>query len=78
MLHLWKAFPKFWAEAKPSTWIYQIALNTIISDYRRNKKMGQKVVLNEGFFEIPDDDTNPEQQELSNFIDFWKMLKTNN
>ena len=32
--------------------------------------MGQKVVLNEGFFEIPDDDTNPEQQELSNFIDF--------
>lgn len=68
VLQLWKAFPKFRAEAKPSTWIYQIALNTVISDYRRNKKVGQKVELNEVFFEIPDDDTNAEQQEQIDWL----------
>ena len=68
VLQLWKAFPKFRAEAKPSTWIYQIALNTVISDYRRNKKVGQKVELDEVFFEIPDDDTNTEQQEQIDWL----------
>ena len=68
VLQLWKAFPKFRAEAKPSTWIYQIALNTVISDYRRNKKVGQKVELDEVFFEIPDDDTNAEQQEQIDWL----------
>jgi len=35
--HLWKAWPSFRAEAKVSTWIYRIALNTAIASFRKKK-----------------------------------------
>lgn len=35
---IWKAFPGFRSEAKISTWIYRIALNTAISDYRKKQR----------------------------------------
>lgn len=35
-LQLWKAFPKFRAESKVSTWMYRIALNTAIATFRKN------------------------------------------
>lgn len=35
---LWTAFSKFKGEAKASTWIYRIALNTAITMLRRDKK----------------------------------------
>lgn len=36
VLQLWKAFPKFRAESKVSTWMYRIALNTAIATFRKN------------------------------------------
>lgn len=38
IIQLWKAFPKFRSEAKFSTWLYRVALNTAISGYRKNKR----------------------------------------
>lgn len=35
ILQLWKSFSTFRGEAKPSTWIYKVALNTILN-LRRN------------------------------------------
>lgn len=37
VLQLWKAFPSFRNEAKISTWMYRIALNTAISGLRKKK-----------------------------------------
>ena len=37
IIQLWKAWPAFRREAKFSTWLYRIALNTAISGLRRNK-----------------------------------------
>lgn len=34
---LWRAFPAFRQEAKISTWIYRIALNTAMATYRKQK-----------------------------------------
>ncbi|MHA4740062.1 RNA polymerase sigma factor [Dyadobacter sp. MSC1_007] len=34
---LWRAFPQFRQEAKVSTWIYRIALNTAMASYRKQK-----------------------------------------
>ena len=40
VLQLWKSFPSFRGEAKITTWMYRIALNTAISGLRRkNKKL---------------------------------------
>ena len=36
-LQLWKAFPNFREEAKFSTWMYRVSLNTAISNVRKNR-----------------------------------------
>ena len=38
LLQLWKAFPKFRNESKISTWMYRIALNTAITDFRKQQR----------------------------------------
>src|SRR5688572_33067927 len=38
VVQLWKAIPKFRGESKFSTWIYRVALNTAISDFRKKKR----------------------------------------
>lgn len=37
VIQLWKAYPKFRGESKFSTWLYRIALNTAISNLRKQK-----------------------------------------
>jgi RNA polymerase sigma-70 factor (ECF subfamily) len=37
-IQLWKAYPKFRGDAKFSTWMYRVALNTAITLYRKSKK----------------------------------------
>lgn len=37
-LQAWKAFPTFRGDAKFSTWLYRVALNTAITFYRKEKK----------------------------------------
>lgn len=37
-VQLWKAYPKFRGDAKFSTWMYRVALNTAITVYRKQKR----------------------------------------
>ena len=37
-LQLWRSYPNFREEAKFSTWMYRVALNTAISDVRKKNK----------------------------------------
>lgn len=37
VLNLWTAFPRFKGDSKRSTWVYQIALNTCVSELRKRK-----------------------------------------
>lgn len=39
VFHLWKSFASFQHQSKFSTWLYRVALNTAISQLRKNKKM---------------------------------------
>jgi len=74
VLQLWRAFPKFRAEAKISTWIYQIALNTAITDYRRSQKMSVQIGLSEQVMEIPDDSDSEEWQEKIQWL--YRAIET--
>lgn len=38
VLQLWRAYPRFRAEAKFSTWLYRITLNTAITQNRKRKR----------------------------------------
>lgn len=45
VINIWKAYPKFRGECKPSTWIYRIGLNTCISFYRKANSRPKVVPL---------------------------------
>lgn len=53
VLQLWNAFPRFRNEAKITTWMYRVALNTAISYFRKESKK-VKHIYGEMNFEIPD------------------------
>ncbi len=54
VLQLWKSYPKFRGEAKVSTWMYRVALNTAISHYRKKRKRPQKSELSDSVYRIAD------------------------
>jgi len=38
VVQLWRSLPKFRNESKLTTWMYRVALNTAISDYRKQQR----------------------------------------
>lgn len=46
LFNAWKAFPKFRNDAKFSTWLYKVALNTAMYSNRKNKSATLEVDLN--------------------------------
>lgn len=45
MANLWQGLDGFRSEAQPSTWIYRVTLNTCVSSYRKNRRMGDTIPL---------------------------------
>jgi RNA polymerase sigma-70 factor (ECF subfamily) len=67
IIQLWRAYPTFRGQAKFSTWLYRIALNTAISDLRRKKRRIQPGNLDDlpaGTLDLPDGAGQEEQTRL--------------
>lgn len=78
ILQLWKSFPNFKGEAKPSTWIYSVALNTVLN-IRRNLNRQPQLVYgkeNTNTFapNFSDDDISQLQQVIKLLNDKDKAL----
>jgi RNA polymerase sigma factor (sigma-70 family) len=54
VLQLWRSFPGFRKESQLSTWMYRVALNTAISNFRKEVRQPKKEALTKATFEIPD------------------------
>lgn len=54
VLQLWKSFSSFRGEAKISTWMYRIALNTAISRFRKQTRLVKTEDLRELHLNISD------------------------
>ncbi|MEI9908236.1 MAG: sigma-70 family RNA polymerase sigma factor [Bacteroidota bacterium] len=52
---LWKSIDDFNPDLKFTTWMYRIALNVAISFYRKDKKTGHIISLEENLMELKDD-----------------------
>ena len=66
-IQLWKAYPKFRGDAKFSTWMYRVGLNTAITLYRKNKRRISTQEYSEVQFKIKAvdyDDTEEQQLKL--------------
>jgi len=74
--NLWTAYPKFRGACSISTWIYRIALNTCISNFRKKKRSPQRIDLSglQDAFIQPDDLT-AEIREMYRLIRQLKNLE---
>lgn len=63
VLQLWKSFPTFRGEAKITTWMYRIALNTAISGYRKQSRNVKTEDLDEAHLNISEQYPGDEGQE---------------
>lgn len=66
-IQLWKAYPKFRGDAKFSTWMYRVGLNTAITLYRKNKRKIKTQEFESVQFKIKAevyDDTDEQQLKL--------------
>ncbi len=57
VLQLWRSFPSFRGESKPSTWVYRVALNTAIGEFRREVRKPRKTSISDLHLELPDNET---------------------
>jgi RNA polymerase sigma-70 factor, ECF subfamily len=74
VLQLWKSFPSFRGEAKISTWMYRIALNTAISGFRKETRKIVTEDLKEMHFNISEhgDESEEKLQKLQ-----WAIRQLN-
>jgi len=69
MINLWTGLESYRGDAKISTWIYRMAINTCITWHRRNKRYSLGISIEPGF-DIADtsDDTTGRIKELYRLI----------
>lgn len=68
VLQLWRAYGSFRGEAKVSTWMYRIALNTAISGFRKHKRRPQGESLSQQMVDIPYQGPDPDWEEKRRFL----------
>ena len=68
VLQLWRSYPVFRKEASNSTWIYKVALNTAISNFRKEMRRPTQKFIGLSEFEIPDISPQPEEAENSGLL----------
>ena len=63
LMQLWRAFGSFKGEAKISTWMYRVALNTAISGFRKSSRRPQTSELDNVAFQAIADMPDPDGEE---------------
>jgi RNA polymerase sigma factor (sigma-70 family) len=65
VLAAWKGFKNFKGDAKFSTWLYRVALNTAITFYRKEKRQIETAELKDQLAGIADNTYNQEDQIIA-------------
>ncbi|MCS6821739.1 MAG: sigma-70 family RNA polymerase sigma factor [Microscillaceae bacterium] len=68
LIQLWKAYPSFRHESKISTWMYRVALNTAISNMRKQKNSIKKVDIAAPALKISEVEYDYEYEEKLKFL----------
>ena len=68
VLQLWKAFPSFRNESLNTSWMYRVALNTTISNFRKESKKPDRKSISDADFQIPDVSFYAEENEQLNLL----------
>ncbi len=68
VFQLWKSFPGFRNESKKSTWMYRVALNTVITNFRKESKKPERRSLSTSELEIPEIQERPVESDNQNIL----------
>jgi RNA polymerase sigma factor (sigma-70 family) len=71
---LWKSFPSFRNEAKISTWMYRVALNTSIANLNKEKRRGQRIPIHDHMLNKPDTDDDSKNERIEELYTQIKKL----
>ena len=71
---LWKSFHAFRKESKISTWIYRIALNTSLTHFKKEKKKGDHVPINEAVLNQSETNDNLKEERIEILYDQLRKL----
>lgn len=63
MVQLWRSFPSFRGESQFSSWMYRVALNVAIQDFRKEKKRELLVFESYDFMDVEDVAYDPTKDE---------------
>jgi RNA polymerase sigma-70 factor, ECF subfamily len=63
VIQLWRAYPNFRGDSKFSTWLYRIALNTAISDLRRQQRRVKMIYPETVPYQLPAETRSTEEEE---------------
>lgn len=64
VIQLWKAYPRFRGDSKFSTWLYRIALNTAISDLRKQQRRVKLTFPEEVPLQMPLSEDREKQEQV--------------
>ncbi|KQM77059.1 RNA polymerase subunit sigma-70 [Pedobacter sp. Leaf216] len=65
VLQLWKAYPTFKGNAKFTTWMYRVCLNTALIYFKKDKKKIDKIHLDENIDIIDVNDSEGKEEKLA-------------
>ena len=71
LFQIWKSLQNFKGQARVSTWIYRIAVNTAITFNRKNKQ--NETVAFPDSFQLPYEDTLAHKQEQEQQLDLLRL-----
>ena len=67
LVQLWQSFPTFNKQSKFSTWMYRVALNTAIAQFRKDKKNNENT-LQEIPVNIPEEESCKEKEDRRELV----------
>ena len=62
LIQLWKSYDKFREQSKFSTWMYRVAINTAITNFKRDKK-SRKSEIGKDLYQLADEPYDEEKEE---------------
>ena len=63
LIQLWKSYDKFREQSKFSTWMYRVAINTAITNFKKEAKSRKKSDLGKDLYLLADEPYDEEKEE---------------
>jgi len=68
LIQLWKSYDKFREQSKFSTWMYRVAINTAITNFKKDAKNRKKSEIGKDLYLLADETYDYEKEEQLNLL----------